>query len=178
MFSSSRPGLEVLSKGDLLSTSAAFVDELLATAKPSQREGHDEALEALADKDKDKGFASGPLSLSLSREYLDYKYGHNKWRPLPRFAIFQAHNNKWRPIDDGRRSSHNKSHIPWRKVHTTSLRFIAVVGRFFLQFLPLLRDAILALPILLPELDSFPSLLFEGGTDDEKLSLPLEVCLW
>ena len=82
---------------DLLAGAQAYVDDLEQSMKASSNPEHDRQVKDLSVKDITRGSAEG----FFTRSQLDARFGRGRWRPFPRYAILQAHNDKWRAIDDG-----------------------------------------------------------------------------
>ena len=59
----------------------------------------------------------GPWKTS---EEMNEKFGEGQWRPIKRFAVWEASTNKWRAIDNGRSSGHNDAADLFERIHTTS----------------------------------------------------------
>ncbi len=88
-------------KADLLHDAVEYVDNLVASLKPSSRPEEDKQMWKLCRKDLQRGGACG----FFSREVMDTRHGRGGWRPLRRFCIEQL--GKWRALDDGKMAGHN-----------------------------------------------------------------------
>ena len=85
-------------RNGFFSTAAEYVDSLEA-------DNRIHPLSAFIVEETQKEIDLGLTSPLVNRAYLDNKYGHGCWRPLPRHIVQQEQKN--RPIDDGRSASHN-----------------------------------------------------------------------
>ena len=91
-----------------------WVQELLSMPPPKKEQLH--AVWEKCVKEQDMGIL-GPWH---SAPEMDAKFGKGAWRPLKRFAVFEAAKQKWRAIDNGRSSGHNDAVDLFERIHTTS----------------------------------------------------------
>jgi len=104
-----------VSKQELLDTNAEWVDQIMARRPPPP-----EQVAVVWSKSQEE-IKTGTLRGFWAKEVLDAKWGVGGWRPLIRFAIWQAGSGKWRVIDNGKSASHNDALGTSEKIHTTSV---------------------------------------------------------
>ena len=87
----------------VLAGNARYASRLVDQTEKRGRREPGEAAEVYAKtiSERDSGLCLGPFS----RAQLDRAWGYNRWRPMPRFGIWQK--GKLRVVDDGRSSEHN-----------------------------------------------------------------------
>jgi hypothetical protein len=130
-------------------SSEAFISNLTSRTSKKRNAVADAAVWAATMKDVKNKF----MDMPVDRRFFDELFGLGGWLPLPRFPIKQGDN--WRPIDDAKASGTNSAAHHERRVHTTSLDFIA-------QFCIWLRCVWVHIFA-----ESHPYCTIEGGVDDE-----------
>jgi len=105
-----------ISLDDLQVTSEAWIAEILSRAPPKE-----EQLQAVWEKSREE-VELGLLRGHWSKDQMDRRWGLGRWRPLVRFAIWQALAKKWRCIDNGRSASTNYTLETDERIHTTSVQ--------------------------------------------------------
>ena len=63
---------------------------------------------------------SGTLRGYWTAAEMDARHGKGRWRPMPRFAVWQQAHSKWRLIDNAKESDTNSTLQAWERIHTTS----------------------------------------------------------
>ena len=93
---------------------AAFVQSLLASKPPPP-----DQVQVIWEKSEAER-QSGTLRGYWTASEMDSRHGAGRWRPMPRFAVWQQSHAKWRLIDDAKASSANRTIQATERIHTTS----------------------------------------------------------
>ena len=110
-------------RDELFETSVEWIDYVCSRPPPLKEQRDAIWLKSAAE------IESGVLRGWWTRKQMDSRWGRRKWRPLIRFATWQAGAGKWRLIDNGRSASHNWSLEADERIHTTSVRAGAAIAR-------------------------------------------------
>ena len=92
----------------------AFVQSLLASTPPPP-----DQVQIIWEKSEAER-QSGTLRGYWTAAGMDSRHGAGRWRPMPRFAVWQQSHSKWRLIDDAKASSTNRTMQATERIHTTS----------------------------------------------------------
>ena len=110
-------------------SNAEWVDQVCARPPP-----RDEQVEVIIKKSRDE-IDAGLLRGYWTRQQMDRRLGRGRWRPLVRFAVWQAGAQKYRVIDNGRTAGHNYTLSTCERIHTASIESGAAMIRRLRQLL-------------------------------------------
>jgi len=111
-------------RADLMDTNVQWIDEICNRAPPPP-----EQQQVIYQKTLDE-VECGLIDALVTKAQMDARHGVGQWRPLIRFAVWQAGAGKWRVIDNGRTALHNDAMSTGERIHTTSIDMgVAVIRK-------------------------------------------------